>query len=126
MPHANRLTIHTLDAMAEHEREMISARTKAALEQVKARGTKLGSPRWRESIAKATAARKKTPAAADVGEILARYRSEGLSLRAIAARLKELELKTPSGAHWYASTVRAALASAGPEKRPGEMLPKAA
>ena len=61
MPHANRLTIHILAAIAEHEREMISARTKAALEQVKARGTKLGNPRWRESIGKATAARSLGP-----------------------------------------------------------------
>ncbi|MFN9545185.1 MAG: recombinase family protein, partial [Alphaproteobacteria bacterium] len=30
-PHATRLTLHILAAVAEHEREMISARTKAAL-----------------------------------------------------------------------------------------------
>jgi DNA invertase Pin-like site-specific DNA recombinase len=28
MPHANRLTLHLMAAMAEHEREMISQRTK--------------------------------------------------------------------------------------------------
>src|SRR5215472_14815177 len=31
-PHANRLTIHILAAMAEHERDMISARTSSALQ----------------------------------------------------------------------------------------------
>jgi DNA invertase Pin-like site-specific DNA recombinase len=36
-PHANKLTIHILAAVAQHEREMISERTKAALQAAKAR-----------------------------------------------------------------------------------------
>ena len=44
MPEANELTVHLLAAMAQHERKMISERTKAALAAAKRRGTKLGNP----------------------------------------------------------------------------------
>ena len=41
-PHANKLTVHILAAVAQHEREIISARTSAALKAAKARGKRLG------------------------------------------------------------------------------------
>jgi hypothetical protein len=37
-PHATRLTLHILAAVAEHEREMIASRTRAALQAAKVRG----------------------------------------------------------------------------------------
>ena len=49
MPSVNRLTIHVLAAVAEHEREMISQRTKAALAaaKVRARGSAIRACRPR-------------------------------------------------------------------------------
>lgn len=44
-PHANRLTIHILAAMAEYEAAQIRRRTKDALAQLKKKGVKLGSAR---------------------------------------------------------------------------------
>src|SRR3954453_13853483 len=45
MPYPNKRTLHILAAVAEHEREMISVRTKIALAAYKARGgKKLGRP----------------------------------------------------------------------------------
>jgi DNA invertase Pin-like site-specific DNA recombinase len=57
-PHANKLTIHILAAVAQHEREIISARTSAALKAANARGKRLGNPRLSEARRLAALAKK--------------------------------------------------------------------
>jgi DNA invertase Pin-like site-specific DNA recombinase len=44
MPHANRLTLHIMAAMAEYERRVISERTKLALAAARVRGVRAGNP----------------------------------------------------------------------------------
>ena len=61
-PHATPFLIHILVAVAEHERNMISSRTKAALEAARSRGGKFGNPRYMESVPKATRAWKRLAA----------------------------------------------------------------
>src|SRR6266481_1989090 len=58
-PHANKLTIHILAAVAQHEREIISARTSAALKAAKARGKRLGNPKLSEARQHAAAAKRR-------------------------------------------------------------------
>lgn len=110
MPQANRLTIHIMAAFAEHEREMISQRTKAGLSVLKGRGVQLGNPRWQESIAHARRAKDPIPPAPQLIEIMRERRSQGHTLRGIADHLNGLGLCTPRGSRWYAATVRKAIA----------------
>jgi DNA invertase Pin-like site-specific DNA recombinase len=121
MPMANRLTVHVLAAVAEHEREMISQRTKAALAAAKARGTKLGNPNGARALrglgnAPAVAAVKASAAVhtAQVLPVIEAIRAEGItSLQAIAAELNRRGIQTARGGQWYATTVRNTLARAG-------------
>jgi DNA invertase Pin-like site-specific DNA recombinase len=106
MPQANRLTIHILAAVAEHERELISQRTKAAMAQAKARGTRLGNPRIAEARAKALAVKRAVRPAPEVLKLMADWRGQGKGLREIARELNRLGLRTPRGSLWYAKTVK--------------------
>jgi DNA invertase Pin-like site-specific DNA recombinase len=106
MPQATRLTIHILAAVAEHEREMISTRTKAALAEAKRRGTTLGNPRLAEARAKALAVHHAHRPAPDVAQLMRDWKQQGKSLREIASGLNRLNIRPPRGREWYASSVR--------------------
>jgi DNA invertase Pin-like site-specific DNA recombinase len=84
-PHANKLTIHILAAAAEHEREQISARTKAALAAAKARGTVLGNPRLSEARQRASEALSARAARRDAHVLPVIYELESVGIRRVAA-----------------------------------------
>jgi DNA invertase Pin-like site-specific DNA recombinase len=119
LPQANRLTIHILAAVAEHEAVMISSRTKAALAAAKARGTRLGNPTsqiatWAGEGAQASVTVRKAKAAkrsADLLPMVREIQSSGAgSLRQIAAVLNTRGIPAARGGAWSAVQVRRVLA----------------
>jgi DNA invertase Pin-like site-specific DNA recombinase len=111
MPQANRLTIHILAAVAEHEREMISKRTKAALAEAKCRGTKLGNPRIEQARPLALASLRARRPAPEIATLMREWRAHGKTLRQIAEGLNRLNISPARGRQWYASSVRNQLAA---------------
>jgi DNA invertase Pin-like site-specific DNA recombinase len=111
-PQANRLTVHVLAAVAEHEREMISQRTKAALAAAKARGVKLGGPRWDqlEGLGNTAAVEKirrdAENRAEDLREVVEDIRHAGHEgLREITRELNTRGIRTPRGGQWHPTSV---------------------
>jgi DNA invertase Pin-like site-specific DNA recombinase len=108
MPQANRLSIHILAAVAEHEREMISKRTKEALKAAKARGVRLGNPDPIPAARLANAALQEQAALfhAAVKPLIQNLRLQGYTLAKIAAELNSRNVPTAQGGLWHPSTVR--------------------
>jgi DNA invertase Pin-like site-specific DNA recombinase len=116
-PQANRLTIHILAAVAEHEARMISERTRAALAAAKARGTSLGGFRGRAGtsadLAKARAVRAANAdqRARDLQPVLQEIQTSGCrSLRSIAGALNIRGITAPQGGLWAGTQIRKLLA----------------
>ena len=99
-PHANKLTVHILAAVAQHEREMISERTRAALQAAKARGKQLGNPRFAEAQALGNAIHKQRARqfAANVLPVIREIQEHGaLSHNAITANLNGRNVQAARG-----------------------------
>jgi DNA invertase Pin-like site-specific DNA recombinase len=127
MPMANKLTVHVLAAVAEHEREAISARTKAALQAAKVRGVQLGNGgKSVDALRRAGVGKrgwtlgadgmkaKADQHAAKVLPIVDALRTEGVTgLKAIARELTARGVLTARGGQWDASRVRELLERRG-------------
>jgi DNA invertase Pin-like site-specific DNA recombinase len=112
-PNATRLTIDILAAVAADEARRTSERTKAALEALKARGVKLGSPvaadlapqAGRQNALKAEAFN------ATIRPVAARKRQAGWTYEQIADFLNGRGMLTRRGRNWSNVTVRRLLAA---------------
>jgi DNA invertase Pin-like site-specific DNA recombinase len=124
-PTTNKLTIQLKAVIAENERDMISARTSAALQALKARGEpwisksgrlveRLGTPNGAKASAAAIQAlQSKADAFAErIAPVIRDAQARGIvALQDIAAELTRLGWKTARGSdEWTATAVRRILA----------------
>lgn len=113
MPHANRLTLHIMAAIAEHEAEMISKRTISALAAARERGTKLGGYRGKGAPSEASQAMGRKAQsnianrrAALLRPVLSDLRISGHdTYHALANALTERGYPAPRGGTWTAMQV---------------------
>jgi DNA invertase Pin-like site-specific DNA recombinase len=98
MPHADNFQLHLFLALAEQEREVISARTKAALQAAKERGQKLGSP-----TSPAILRDRSSAFAEGLRAIVAPIAH--LTSRQIAEQLNAQNVLTATGGLWQSMTV---------------------
>lgn len=113
-PHADKTFLQMCAVFAEHEREMISKRTREALAAAKKRGKKLGwsnPSRADQSRATAKAAvlrrSQANKFAANILPIIKQIKANGVAtLTGIAFELNQRNVKSPTGGQWYASSVR--------------------
>ncbi|RVH25070.1 recombinase family protein [Sinorhizobium meliloti] len=116
-PQANRLTVHILAAVAEHEAAAISTRTKAALLAAKARGIKLGGDRGNfaqvQGLGPPASRKVRTERAdkrlADILPVILEIRECGASLRGVASELNARCIPAPRGGEWAAVQVKRVL-----------------
>ncbi len=117
LPEANTMTVGVMAVVAQHEREAISHRTKAALAAAKARGKSLGGFRARApNIAKyqrkgVEAVRQNAlQAAEERRETIEALQQENISLNAMAERLNADSVRTSRGGRWTATAVKRTIA----------------
>lgn len=112
MPDANTLTIGIFAAMAQHERELISQRTKAALQAKKQQGYVLGTPRNLTQAARVQGAHQ-VAALARASEhnkrmcaVIVNLHAQAMPIARIADFLNKSGFRTVRGKQFQGSTVR--------------------
>jgi DNA invertase Pin-like site-specific DNA recombinase len=120
MPEANEMVVGIMAVVAQAERKMISARTKAALAAAKARGKRLGNPAnlRNEDAGRINGRARRTAIAQDrtrdLAPIIADIQASGASsLRQIAAGLNARSIPTARSGQWSAIQVKRVLERVG-------------
>ena len=116
-PQANRLTVHILAAVAEHEAAMISQRTKAALAAAKAWGKRLGGDRGNiaaisglgNQVSAIVRKQRADKRAGDLVPVIRSIQAGGASLWQVAAELTRRGITTAQGGRWSAVQVKRVL-----------------
>ena len=104
MPFATPLMLHIMAAFAQHEAEMISARTKAALAAAKARGVVLGANGAKLAVANRAAA---ATFALTLREPMDQLRAAGaVTFQGLADGLNARGLRTREGGAWCPTKVQ--------------------
>jgi DNA invertase Pin-like site-specific DNA recombinase len=106
-PDATPVMLHIHAAMAEHERKLISERTKAGLERAKARGVKLGT--YGKTLARENR-RLASEQANRLRPVIKELREAGKgTVREIMEELNRRGIKTPRAGNWHPHTVNVLL-----------------
>lgn len=96
------ILLQIMAAFSEWEGAQISARTKAGLAVVKARGTKLGNPKLAEARTKAQQAIRsnRTEYLKEIQPMIRQLRNEGMKWSSICDKLNGLGIRTRNGCSW--------------------------